>query len=216
AELPPAPIPTASRDIQVGILADLLRRRPDIRRSERLMRAQSERIGIAEADLYPRISLIGSFEWQAEDIDDLFDSQSVFGLISPGFSWNILNYGRISNSIELERQKFCEAVLQYQESVLIAQQEVEDALVGFLKAQEQVEKLSEAVGNVNEAEEIAVTLYRTGATDFNRVFLIQSIQFSQQDQLVVARANETLNLIKVYRANFRRGPTQRTSTIPCR
>lgn len=164
------------------------------------MKAQSERIGIAEADLYPQISLVGFFEWQAEDFSDLFDAHRVFSLIGPSFGWNILNYGRIRNSIENERARFTESVYQYQQSVLLAQQEVEDAIVGFMKAQEQAVELAEAVEQANEAGEIAQTLYRTGATDFDRVYLIQSVQFSQQDQLVAARANVVLNLIKIYRA----------------
>lgn len=200
SQLPPAPIPAVSRLVQVGIPADLLRRRPDIRVAERQMQAQSARIGVAESDLYPRISLVGSFEWQAERIEDLFEPASVFGLISPGFSWNILNYGRLWHSVELEEERFRETVYNYQQTVLTAQQEVEDAIVGFLKAQDRADKLAQAVGQVNEAEEIALTLYKTGATDFNRVFLIQAFQFSQQDELVVSRAAAVLNLIQIYKS----------------
>ena len=200
AELPPAPIPRVSRHVQVGVPADLLRRRPDIRRAERLVKAQSERIGIAEAALYPRISLVGAFEWQAERLDDLFRPDSVFGLISPGFSWNILHYGRLANGIDLEQQRFYEAVLAYQQTVLLGQQEVEDSMIRFLKAQEQADRLAIAVSEVNAAEGIAMTLYQTGAIDFNRVFLIQALQFSQQGDLVASRASAVLNLIAIYRA----------------
>lgn len=200
AELPPAPIPRVSRNVQVGVPADLLRRRPDIRRAERLVKAQSERIGIAEAALYPRISLLGAFEWQAERLDDLFRPDSVFGLISPGFSWNILNYGRLANGIDLEQQRFYDAVLAYQQTVLVGQQEVEDSMIRFLKAQEQADQLAIAVSEVNAAEGIAMTLYQTGAIDFNRVFLIQALQFSQQADLVASRASAVLNLIGIYRA----------------
>ena len=200
SQFPPAPIPTVSRSVQVGIPADLLRRRPDIRRTQRLMMARSERIGIAEAELYPHISLIGSFQWQAEDIDDLFDASSAFALISPGFNWNILNYGRLISGVELERERFRESVYDYQQTVLTAQQEVEDAMIGFLKSQDRADKLADAVAQVNEAESIALTLYDTGGTDFNRVFVIQAFQFTQQDDWVVSRASVVLNLIRIYRA----------------
>ena len=200
AELPPGPIPTVSRDVQVGVPADLLRRRPDIRRAERFVSIQSERIGIAEAALYPRISLLGAFEWRAENLDDLFKPDSVFALISPGFSWNILNYGRLANGIDLEQQRFYEVVLAYQQTVLVAQQEVEDSMIRFLKAQEQADRLAIAVSEVNASERIAMTLYETGAIDFNRVFLIQALQFSQQGELVASRASAVLNLIAIYRA----------------
>jgi len=164
------------------------------------MLAQSERIGIAEAELYPHISLTGSIQWQAEDIDDLFDTSSAFALISPGFTWNILNYGRLVNGVDLQRQRFRESVYDYQQSVLTAQQEVEDAMIGFLKAQDRAEKLADAVAQVNEAENIALTLYDTGGIDFNRVFVIQAFQFAQQDDWVVSRASVALNLIRIYRA----------------
>jgi len=130
----------------------------------------------------------------------LFRPESLFGLISPGFSWNILNYGRLSNGIDLEQQRFYEAVLAYQQTVLLGQQEVEDSMIRFLKAQEQADQLAIGVSEVNAAERIAMTLYQTGAIDFNRVFLIQALQFSQQGDLVANRASAVLNLIAIYRA----------------
>lgn len=199
-EFPEAAIPTASRFVRAGIPADLLRRRPDIRLAESRLRSQSARIGIAEAELYPKISLFGSFEWQAERQEDLFSPGSVFALVGPGFSWNILNYGRLINNVELERERFRESVFNYQQSVLTAQQEVEDAIVGFLQEQDRANQLAEAVSTINEAEQIALTLYETGATDFNRVYLIQSVQLSQKNDLVASRASITLNLIRIYKA----------------
>jgi NodT family efflux transporter outer membrane factor (OMF) lipoprotein len=200
AQLPPGKIPEVARDVHVGFPADLLRRRPDIRRAERLLRAQSERIGIAEAALYPRLTLLGSFEWRAESTGDLFKPDSVFALISPGFAWNILNYGRLSGAIDLEEARFREAVLGYQQTVLVAQQEVEDAMVRFLKAQEQADLLGIAVSEVNASVDIAIALYEAGAIDFNRVFLLQSLQFAQQIDLVTSRGATVLNLIATFRA----------------
>lgn len=200
SDWPPAPIPDVSSFVQVGIPADLLRRRPDLQRSERLVKAQSERIGIAEAELYPHISIVGAFEWQAEDFSDLFVAESVFGLIGPSVSWNVLNYGRIRNSIFNEEAKFREAVYRYQNDVLRAQQEVEDAIVSFLKAQETTTQLADAVAQADEAVSIANTLYESGAIDFNRVYLLESVRLQQQDQLVVSRANVVQSLIQLYRA----------------
>lgn len=200
AQLPPGKVPEVARDVQVGVPADLLRRRPDIRRAERLLRAQSERIGIAEAALYPRLSLLGSFEWRAESTGDLFKPDSVFALISPGFAWPILNYGRLSGAIDLEEARFREAVLGYQQTVLVAQQEVEDAMIRFLKAQEQADLLGIAVSEVDASVDIAIALYEAGAIDFNRVFLLQGLQFSQQIDLVTSRGATVLNLIATFRA----------------
>jgi NodT family efflux transporter outer membrane factor (OMF) lipoprotein len=200
SDLPPGPIPTVSPFVQVGIPADLLCRRPDIRRSERLLAAQSERIGIAETDLYPRISLLGSIGWQAENLGELFEPTSVLALLTPSFSWNILNYGRIQNSVLAEQAQFETLLYQYQQDVLDAQREVEDSMVRFLNAQDQSFKLHNAVQQAEEAEDIVVTLYETGATNFNRVFTIQSRKFAQQDELVKSRTDIALSLIGIYRA----------------
>ncbi len=200
SEWPDAPVPTVSPDVQVGIPADLLRRRPDVRVAERLMAAQSENIGIAESDLYPRISLIGTIEWQSESSTNLFDSSSIFGLIGPSLTWNIFNYGRIFNNVRRERHLFEESVYNYQQTVLEAQQETENSIIGFLKSLEQSARLADAVAEADEAAEIGVTLYRTGAIDFNRVFTLQAVQFAQQEGLVLSQANEVFNLIQIYRA----------------
>lgn len=200
SELPPMPIPTVSPEVKVGIPADLLRRRPDIRAAERAVAAQSERIGIATAELYPRIQLIGSLEWQAGNLENLFEPASVFALISPGFTWNVLNYGRIKNSIEAQRAFFKDLVYQYQERVLVAQQEVDDSINSFVKFQDENASLREAVKEIVEAKSIATTLFETGAVNFNTVYLIEIFQLAQQDRLVVSDQNIALALIDIYRS----------------
>lgn len=200
SQLPPGPIPSVGESVQVGIPADLLRRRPDIRRSERLMKAQSERIGIAEADFYPRISLFGSIEWQAENASDLFEPASLFGIVGPTFSWNILNYGRLFNSVANEEAKFEELVYVYQQNVLTAQQEVEDSMIGFVKSKEQYVKLASAVEQAVEAETIVTDLYTTGARDFTSVYQVQAFKFTQQDLLATVKADQAFSLIQLYRA----------------
>src|SRR5436309_4642501 len=94
-ELASEALPNTPTYVAVGIPADLLRRRPDIRSAERQVAAQSAQIGVAEADLYPTILVNGTIGYEAFDISKLFDSQSFFGTITPAFRWNILNYGRI-------------------------------------------------------------------------------------------------------------------------
>ena len=91
-------IPTAPTEVTVGIPADLLRRRPDVRRAERQAAAQSEQIGIAEAQFYPAVSINGTIGYASQNLSQLFSPQSLTGSVGPGFTWNILNYGRLLNN----------------------------------------------------------------------------------------------------------------------
>jgi NodT family efflux transporter outer membrane factor (OMF) lipoprotein len=198
-EIGPAPIPAAPVEVVVGIPAELLRRRPDIRRAERQVAVQSAQIGVAAAELFPAFTINGSIGWQAKNFPDLFSSAANVGAIGPAFNWNILHYGRIRNNINAQDAKFQELAILYQETVLKANAEAEDAIVGFLKAQEQVRKLQEGVTASERSVELALTQYREGATDFNRVFNLQSVLVSQQDELAAAQASVTLSLVRIYK-----------------
>jgi NodT family efflux transporter outer membrane factor (OMF) lipoprotein len=135
-------IPLAPPRVVVGIPADLLRRRPDVRRAEREAAAQSAQIGIATAELYPHFSITGSIFFDAANFPDLIDPRSLAGNVGPSFNWSILNYGRLVNNIRVQDARFQQLVLAYQETVLRANAEVENALVGFLKAQQAVKFLA--------------------------------------------------------------------------
>src|SRR5207237_1316367 len=95
----PAPIPTPPVEVAVGIPADLMRRRPDVRRAERELAAQSALIGVAESELYPHIAINGAIGVSAADFSDLFKSSAATGSIGPSLRWNILNYGRIRSNV---------------------------------------------------------------------------------------------------------------------
>jgi NodT family efflux transporter outer membrane factor (OMF) lipoprotein len=198
-QLQSSAIPTAPIDVAVGIPADLLRRRPDIRRAEREVAAQSARIGVAEADLYPRFALNGFIGYAADDLKKLFSSQSFTAFIVPSLQWNVLNYGRIANNIRAQDARLQGAALQYQQAVLIAGREVEDALVGFLQAKQQAAHLEESVREAERSMELVIVQFQGGITDFNRVFNTQSVLVTQQDQLASTRGNIAINLIEVYR-----------------
>ncbi len=131
-----AEIPVSPSQVVVGIPADLLRRRPDIRSAEYQAAAQSAQIGVAKADLYPAFSLAGTFGLLATDIGksnlrDMFKWSSRDIQAGPSFLWNILNYGRIANNVRVQDARFQELLITYQNTVLKAQQEVEDNLVGL-------------------------------------------------------------------------------------
>ena len=136
-------IPTAPPEVAVGIPADLLRRRPDVRAAERAVASQSEQIGIALADLYPAFTISGDFVLESEQFKELFRTASSAGSIGPGFQWNLLNYGRIANNVDLQRYGLQELIANYQNTVLIANQEVEDAIVAFLQTQEKISSVGQ-------------------------------------------------------------------------
>lgn len=196
----PRPIPAAPAEVVVGIPADLLRRRPDVRRAERQAAAQSARIGIAEAEFYPHVALTGSISFEAEQFGDLFDWRSVGGRLGPGLQWNILNYGRIRNGVRVEDARFQQAAIAYQNAVLAANKETEDAIVAFLREQQRVKSLQRATDETLRALEIGLRLYEQGIIDYQRVLDSQRAAVLQQDALAQSRGQVATNLVAVYKA----------------
>jgi NodT family efflux transporter outer membrane factor (OMF) lipoprotein len=200
AKLGPSPIPTAPVEATVGIPADLLRRRPDVRRAERQAAAQSAQIGVAQAEFYPHIAINGTWEYSAEFFKGLWTHPALAGNIGPTFTWNILNYGRILNNVRLQDAKFQELVATYQNTVLSAAQDVENGLVTFLEAQQRAKFQAASVKDAEEAVQIAVAQYQAGTIDFTRVTQVQQTLVSQQDTLAQAQGEIVTGLIQVYKA----------------
>jgi NodT family efflux transporter outer membrane factor (OMF) lipoprotein len=193
-------IPATPPEAAVGIPAELLQRRPDVRRALREAASQCAKIGAAEADFYPQIGVTGFLGYAASDIRRLFAEKSLTGLILPTFSWKILNYGRVLNNVRNQDARFQEKVFQYQQTVLKAGREVEDGLVAFLQYQIQSQKLEVAVKEAKNSVALVQAQYQGGLVDFNRVFTTQLQLVNQQDQLAIARGNIASSLIAVYRA----------------
>lgn len=198
-------IPTAPAEVAVGIPAELLRRRPDIRRAELQAAAQSARIGIAEGDLYPHFSLVGSIGLRASDtfssdVGDLFQLNSIEAFGGPTLTWDVLNYGRIKNNVRVQDARLQQLIVIYQNTVLEASREVEDALVGFLRAQEQVVFLDESVEAGKRSVDLALLQYGEGIADYQRVLDTQETLFAQQDLLTSRRGDIATSLIAMYRA----------------
>jgi NodT family efflux transporter outer membrane factor (OMF) lipoprotein len=193
-------IPTAPPQATIGIPNDLLRQRPDVRVAERSLAAQSERIGIAKSDFYPHISLIGNVGVNAADFSNLFRQDSISAVAGPSFRWNLLNYRRIQNKMIYEEERFYELCHLYQQSVLNAQREVEDALAGFTRSHEQVETLNLSVTSAKKAAEVVLAKYSGGEVDLNRVVVVQTSQVVQQERMAIARGAVAQNLIKLYRS----------------
>jgi NodT family efflux transporter outer membrane factor (OMF) lipoprotein len=200
AKLGPKPIPTAPVEAAIGIPADLLRRRPDVRRAERQAASQSAQIGVAESEFYPHIAINGTWEYSAEFFKDLWTSKAMAGSVGPTFTWNILNYGRILNGVRLQDAKFQELVASYQNTVLSAGQDVENGLVTFLEGQQRTKFQAASVKAAEEAVQIAVAQYKAGTVDFTRVTQLEQNLVTQQDTLAQAQGEIVTGLIQVYKA----------------
>ena len=199
-ELGAGTVPVPPAEVAVGIPADLLHRRPDVRRAERQLVAQGAQIGVATAELYPRIAITGTIGVEANELADLFRPEAFTGSIGPSLRWNILNYGRLLSNIDVQDARFQQLATRYQDTVLRANEEVENALVGFLKAQQRVELLAESAAAAEKAVAMALAQYREGEVDFNRVFILQSALAQEQDQLARASGDAARSLVEVYRA----------------
>jgi NodT family efflux transporter outer membrane factor (OMF) lipoprotein len=193
-------LPNSPEKLAVGIPADLLRRRPDIRRAERNLAAQSAQIGVAKSDLYPHFSLIGSVGFASENLGDLFTGDSLTAFGGPSFRWSILNYGRIENNVRVEDARFQALIGTYENTVLVAQAEVENAIAGFVGAKKQIALLNDSVTAAKRAVQVAEDQYRGGTADYTRVLTTQDSLLQEQDLLVLTRGDMLLNLIRVYRA----------------
>jgi NodT family efflux transporter outer membrane factor (OMF) lipoprotein len=195
-----APIPTSPPEVAVGIPADLIRRRPDLRSAERQVAAQNAQIGVAEASFYPAFFINGTLGYEAKDLARLFASGSFTGNIGPAFQWQILNYGRILNNVRLQDFKTQELVGVYQQKVLSAAQEVENGIISFLNARKETEHLAKSVQAARRAVQITNEQFRAGVIDFTPVFVAE--QFLQQQLGVYAQSQGdiALGLIAAYRA----------------
>jgi len=193
-------IPDASQNAAVGLPADLIRRRPDVRAAEMAAAAQSAGIGVAAADLYPQFVLAGSFGLAGESFSDQFESGSASGFIAPLVNWNIFNYGRIKNNVRVQDARFQQLLVAYEVVVLNAAREVEDGLVGFLRSQEQVQYLELAVAASQLAVELSLDQYEAGLVDYQRVLNSQASLLGQQDAIADARGRIASSLVSTYRA----------------
>ncbi len=193
-------IPNVPEQVIVGIPANLLRQRPDIRNSERLIAQQSAQIGIAEAELYPQFGINGEIKLNSQEFSDLFSSASSAGAIVPGFRWNILNYGRLVNNVRVQELRYQQAIVGYENTILAAHREVEDAMVQFLRSKERTKELRKSAEAAAKSVELVRIQYKEGATDFGRVFVLEANLVQAQDNLIASQADIAIALTRVYKA----------------
>jgi NodT family efflux transporter outer membrane factor (OMF) lipoprotein len=198
-------IPTSNTNLSVGVPADLLRRRPDIRQAELLAAAQCAQIGFAKADLLPAFTLtgnVGTFSTNIANasLGDVFSKTTLNFGAGPAVQWNFFNYGQITNNVRVQDAKFQEAILNYQSVVLNAQQEVENGIAVYVQSGQQAEFLKESAAAATGALNIAMIQYREGIADFTTVLTAEQNLLQAQNNLALATGSVALGLISTYRA----------------
>ena len=194
----PAAIPVPPPSLTVGIPADILRQRPDIRSAERTLASQTARIGVATADLYPTFSLLGSMGFEATN--DLFDSTNRYWSFGPQFNWNIFDGGRVRSRIQSADARTMQALAGYEQTVLLALEEVENAMVAFEQERSRRAILDQSVSAAQNSTDLVRTLYITGLTDFQRLLDMERDLSEQQDSLAASRGTVSRNLVRLYKA----------------
>jgi len=201
AELSPASdVPDVPQEVAAGLPAELLRQRPDIRRAERVLAAQTAQIGVATAGLYPAFSLSGTFALQAQNFSDVGNWDSRTWGFGPAFRWNLFDGDRIRNTIKVEEARTEQALANYEQTVLIAMEEVENAMVGFEQEKQRLEDLHNSVSAAENSVKLVRELYENGLTDFQNVLDMQRALTAQQDLLAESEGLVANNLVRLYTA----------------
>jgi NodT family efflux transporter outer membrane factor (OMF) lipoprotein len=193
-------IPQAPTDVAVGIPAETLRRRPDVRSAERQAAAQWAQVNAARADLYPTFRLAGSIGLETLEIAKLFLPGASFWSASPSVSWRAFNRSQIRQNIIVQTERQRQAVVTYESRVLGALQEVEDALIAMAKEQERRDHLANAAGAAQQAADLSLQLYTAGLRDFRDVLDSQRSLLVLQDQVASSSASVSVDLVRLYKA----------------
>jgi NodT family efflux transporter outer membrane factor (OMF) lipoprotein len=201
----PARIPEALVNVAVGIPKDLLRRRPDVRAAGLQAASASALIGVARANLYPAFSLSGEFGYAGNNqfnnsLSDAFNWQNRVVNAGAGVVLPVFNYGRLMNQVRVQDAQFQEAALQYQNTVLAAQQEVENGLASYANEQSALVSLARAATSARRSADLAMIQYKGGQTDYTTVLTAQQAELSVENNVAATKGNVALGLIAVYRA----------------
>jgi NodT family efflux transporter outer membrane factor (OMF) lipoprotein len=196
----PTPVPVPPPQIAIGLPAELLRRRPDIRRAERELAASTARIGQAKAALYPRLSLTGNFAMISASTSDLFDWNSRSYGIGPTVTMPLFDAGRLRRHVDVRTAQQEQALANYERTVLGAFEEVHNAIVTFVTEQERHRALVDAVAADRTAAEVSQAQYKQGVVDFLNVLEAQRSLFESEDQLADSDRAVTTALVALYKA----------------
>jgi NodT family efflux transporter outer membrane factor (OMF) lipoprotein len=198
-------IPELSTKIAIGIPAELLRRRPDIRRAEMQTAAQSAQIGIARTELFPSFTLFGSLGWGVTDRGDsnlgnIFDANSFSYSFGPAFKWNLFNYGRLKNQVRIQDARFQQLITGYQDTVLNAAREVEDAMQSLDYTKKEAKLLEQGVATSKKSTDLSMIQYKEGLADYQRVLDSTRALTQKQDQYAQTKGRIATSIIALYKA----------------
>jgi len=196
----PRSIPATPSEVAVGAPADILRQRPDVRRAERQLAAQTARIGVATADLYPKFTLSGAIGLQSLSTGNLLSSGSGIASGGPGVTWRIFDAGSIRKNIEIQSALQEQYLSAYETTVLTALEEAENAFTAYAEEQRRRQALNEATRAAHQAAELAQYKYQAGLTDFSNVLDAQRSLLNFQEALTQSSGKVTANLVKLYKA----------------
>ena len=199
--------PVVPATIALGLPADLLRQRPDVRQAELLAMSQNALVGVATADLYPSFSLTGFLGMSSTTvnsgnniIDNFLSSEGSAFSVGANFVWPFLNYGRIRSNIEVQDARLQQALVAYQEAVIQGAREVEDAMAALANTQAKDLILFDSVDVAQRSAELAFLRYQEGFADYQRVLDAQQALFSQQQRYAANRGEVVRSVIKLYRS----------------
>ncbi len=194
------PVPSVPLGVAIGIPAEVLRHRPDVKQAERELAAATARIGIAEADLYPKFNLTGSIGLRSVMMKDLLKWGSRTFNIGPSISWNIFDANGIRRNVDAQVARQHQALIHYKSIVLKALEEVENALTAFSKEQQRRKMLELAVKAAARANTMALDRFKAGLIDFSNVLDTQRSLMSFQDELASSTGAVTSDFIRLYKA----------------
>ena len=197
---PPGSIPPAPPEIPVGLPSELLRRRPDIRRAERQLAAATAQIGVAVANLFPKLSLTGAFGYQSAKSSNLFSPGSQFWNAGPGLTLPLFSGGQIRGNIQVQTALQKQALATYENTVLTALQDVENSVVACAEAQAARASLARAVQANQEATRISQDLYEKGLSDFLNVLQSEGALYQAQDRLIQNEQQALTSLVALFKA----------------
>jgi NodT family efflux transporter outer membrane factor (OMF) lipoprotein len=191
-------IPLINRAVLQDVPANLLLRRPDIRAAEQQIAAQSALVGVAQADLYPSVTLLGSIVWSSGSLEGIPNGLTLLG--GPSVRWNVFDHGAIKNNVRVQDARLQQLIVAYQDDVRQAAREADDAASSLIKALERDAILRDAALSAKRSLTLANTLFREGYSDFQRVLDAQRALAAQQDAYLVNRSNAVSDLIALYKA----------------
>lgn len=193
-------LPDYMEPIGVGMPVDLLLRRPDVRSAERSVNAQAALLGASKADWLPKVFLKGSFGYAASDFKDLARSKSMTYEIAPSLSWTLFNGGQLVNATKLAKAQLDESINQFNQTVLSAVQETDNAMNSYRNSIKQIVALREVRNQGLETFKLSLELYKQGLSPFQNVLDAQRSLLTYENQLVQAQGSSLLQLIALYKA----------------